>query len=185
VVVVSAIPFPDQTTTQVNVWNPIPRVGAMPWPMFHQNALRTGVAPGSPTCSTHGPCSISAVARKFFTLSPCRILDTRNANGPRGGPALSSGALRDFSVFGICGIPTTARALSTTVTVVAPTGSGFVRFSPGCEAPVPAVVNFSTNQVRGNNSVLSISAAGVLTGNAFVGGNGTVHVIVDVNGFYQ
>jgi hypothetical protein len=169
----------------VNVWNPINRVGAMPWPMFHQNPLRTGVAPGTASCSTHGPCTISAAARNFFTLSPCRILDTRNANGPLGGPALSSGPLRDFSVFGVCGIPITARALSTNVTVVAPTSSGFVRFSPGCEAPVAAVVNFSANQVRGNNAVLSISDTGILTGNAFVGGNGTVHVIVDVNGYYQ
>lgn len=185
VIVVSATPFPDQTSTQVNVWNPIPRVGAMPWPMFHQNALRTGVVPGTASCSTHGPCTISGVARNFFTLSPCRIIDTRNANGPLGGPALSSGPLRDHSVFGVCGIPNTARALSTNVTVVSPTSSGFVRFSPGCEAPVASVVNFSTNQIRGNNAILSISDTGVLTSNAFVGGNGTVHVIVDVNGYYQ
>jgi hypothetical protein len=185
VIVVSATPFPDQHTTQVNVWNPIARVGAMPWPMFHHNPLRTGVVPGTATCSIHGPCTISSVARNFFTLSPCRIFDTRNPNGPFGGPALSSGPLRDFSVFGVCGIPASARALSTNVTVVAPTGSGFVRFSPGCQAPVAAAVNFSPNQVRGNNAVLSISDTGVLTANAFVGGNGTVHVIVDVNGYYQ
>jgi len=169
----------------VNVWNPIPRVGAMPWPMFHQNQLRTGVVPGTAACSTHGPCVISSVARNFFTLSPCRIIDTRNANGPLGGPALSSGTLRDFSVFGVCGIPATARALSTNVTVVAPTNLGFVRFSPGCEAPVTSVVNYSANQTRGNNALLSISDTGVLTSNAFVSGNGTVHVIVDVNGYYQ
>ncbi len=185
VVVVSATPFSTQSDTQVNVWNPINRIGAMPWPMFHQNPLRTGVVPGTGPCAVHGVCNISNVARQFFTLSPCRILDTRNANGPYGGPALTSGALRDFSVFGVCGIPTSARALSTNVTVVAPTSSGFLRFSPGCELPVPGAVNFSPNQVRGNNAVLSISDTGVLTGNAVVGGNGTVHVVVDVNGYYQ
>ncbi len=178
-------PDPGVRVTEVNVWNPIARVGAMPWPMFHQNPLRTGVAPGTASCSTHGPCAISGVARNFFTLSPCRIVDTRNANGPFGGPALSSGPLRDFSVFGVCGIPATARALSTNVTVVAPTSSGFLRFSPGCEAPSASVVNFSTNQVRGNNAVVSISDTGVLTANALVSGNGTVHVIVDVNGYYE
>lgn len=190
VIVISATPAatqqdPGVRDTQVNVWNPILRVGAMPWPMFHQNPQRTGVVPGTAACSTHGPCAISTVARNFFTLSPCRIIDTRNANGPLGGPALSSGPLRDFSVFGVCGIPVTARALSTNVTVVAPTNLGFVRFSPGCEAPVTSVVNFSANQTRGNNALLSISDAGVLTSNAFVSGNGTVHVIVDVNGYYQ
>ncbi|HXU30332.1 MAG TPA: VCBS repeat-containing protein [Thermoanaerobaculia bacterium] len=187
VIVVSATPFgaPAQTTTQVFVWNPIARVGAMPWPMFHQNPQRTGVVPGTAACSNQSPCAISNVARNFFTLSPCRVIDTRNANGPLGGPVLSSGALRDFSVFGVCGIPVTARALSTNVTVVAPSNLGFVRFSPGCEMPVASVVNFSPNQTRGNNSVLSISPTGVLTGNAIVSGNGTVHVIVDVNGYYQ
>ena len=185
VIVVSATPFPDQTSTQVNVWNPIARIGAMPWPMFHQNPARTGVVPGTASCSTHGPCTISGVARDFFTLSPCRIVDTRNANGPLGGPALSSGPLRDFSVFGVCGIPNTARALSANVTVVGPTSGGFIRFSPGCEAPVASVVNFSTNQIRGNNAILSISDTGILTSNAFVGGNGNVHVIVDVNGYYE
>ncbi len=185
VIVVSATPFPDQTSTQVNVWNPIPRVGAMPWPMFHQNPQRTGIVPGTAACAIHGPCTISGVARQFFTLAPCRILDTRNANGPLGGPALSSGPLRDFSVFGVCGIPSSARALSTNVTVVGPTNIGFIRFSPGCEAPGATTVNFSANQVRGNNAILSISDTGVLTANAFVSGNGTVQIIVDVNGYYQ
>ena len=185
VIAVSAKPFPSFTDTEIHVWNPIPRAGTPPWGMFHQNPARTGVAPGTSSCNAHGACASDSAARKLFTVAPCRLVDTRDPNGPFGGPALASGALRDFSVFGRCGIPNTARALSANVTVVAPTAAGFVRFSPGCQPSAVSTVNFSTNQIRGNNAILAIDAQGLLTANAFVSGNGSVQVIVDINGYYQ
>src|SRR5260370_23571828 len=39
----------------------------------------------------------------FYTLAPCRVIDTRNPAGPYGGPALLSEATRVFSMAGQCG----------------------------------------------------------------------------------
>src|SRR5262249_33237582 len=36
----------------------------------------------------------------YFTLAPCRVVDTRNATGVFGGPALVAGADRTFPLFG-------------------------------------------------------------------------------------
>jgi hypothetical protein len=53
-------------------------------------------------------------ALAFYPLTPCRVLDTRNANGPLGGPSLTGGSTRAFPVLSAsaCSIPSTARAYS-------------------------------------------------------------------------
>ena len=56
---------------------------------------------------------------QFYPLTPCRVLDTRNANGDLGGPYLVSGQERDFPVLeSTCNIPSTAQAYSMNFTVV-------------------------------------------------------------------
>jgi hypothetical protein len=52
--------------------------------------------------------------REFINLAPCRVADTRNANGPYGGPILTGGATRNFTITGQCGVPTTATAVAST-----------------------------------------------------------------------
>jgi hypothetical protein len=63
---------------------------------------------------------------QFYTVTPCRLLDTRGPTGPTGGPILSSGVTRTFPVFGSfaqpCGIPSTAKAVSVNAAVISPTG---------------------------------------------------------------
>jgi hypothetical protein len=61
---------------------------------------------------------------KFFTVTPCRVVDTRDVAGPWGGPALAGGAERIFTIIGRCAIPSGARSVSLNVTVVQPTTSG-------------------------------------------------------------
>jgi hypothetical protein len=49
----------------------------------------------------------------FYPLPPCRVADTRNANGDLGGPYLAGGVPRDFPVLeSTCGVPNTAQAYS-------------------------------------------------------------------------
>ena len=63
------------------------------------------------------PTSTSPLS--FYPLTPCRVLDTRNANGPLGGPYLKSGVERDFPVQSSdCNIPDPAAAYSMNFTVV-------------------------------------------------------------------
>ena len=53
----------------------------------------------------------------FQPLTPCRVLDTRLAAGPLGGPALQAGIARSFGLTGVCFIPAGAVAVSVNATV--------------------------------------------------------------------
>jgi hypothetical protein len=122
----------------------------------------------------------------FFTVTPCRVLDTREPNGPWGGPALFAGGDRTFVFAGRCGIPPSALAVSANVVVTQPTtGPGFLTGYPAVtELPLFSTINYGAGQTRANNAVLSLGAAGDLAihcGQA----TGTAHVIVDVNGYFQ
>ena len=121
----------------------------------------------------------------FFTVTPCRVLDTRNANGPFGGPALSAGGTRSFVLAGRCGIPATALSVSANVTITAPASGGFLVVYPG-GSPVPptSTINYSAGQTRANNAVLTLGPAGEITA-ACGQPSGTVHLILDVTGYFQ
>ena len=126
-------------------------------------------------------------ATDFYTLGPCRLLDTRNATGPLGGPALSAGAVRTFNLAGNCGVPSTATAVSVNVTVVAPAAAGYlVAWPGGGTAPVASVVNFASGQTRSNNAIIPVSqdGHGALALRASLP-SGTAQVVVDVNGYFQ
>jgi hypothetical protein len=188
VVAVSGTPFPSGANTEVRVWNPIARNTAPLWGQYRQNERRTGVGLGAGPCRVYGACPVPPAAPRFNTITPCRVVDTRGTAGVplnTGGP-LNSGGSRDFVLRGQCGVPASAKALSLNVTVVFPTNTGFVRFSPSCQLPNASTINFGPGQTRANNAVLPIGDAdGILTANAFIGGGGAVHLLIDVNGYFQ
>ncbi len=56
---------------------------------------------------------------QFIPVTPCRVVDTRNPDGPFGGPPIQGGRYRDFPLpQGSCGIPPTATAYALNATVV-------------------------------------------------------------------
>lgn len=121
----------------------------------------------------------------LFTLPPCRLFDTRR---PEDGPALGSNAPVILDLDGACGIPATARALVLNVTVVQPTGTGYLTLYPGdAEPPVTATATFAAGALRTNNAAVPLSLDGSrsLGLRAVVNGNGTVHVVLDVAGYFE
>ena len=119
----------------------------------------------------------------YHTLTPCRLFDSRQ---PQDGPAVVSGATVSLQPLGACGIPATARALSLNLTVTGATGGGHVILFPGGTAvPGTSTINFTAGATRANNAVLSLGGDGTLAVKPFVSGNGTVHVILDVAGYFQ
>lgn len=121
----------------------------------------------------------------FFTVPPCRLLDTRNAHGPLGGPALSAGLTRSFGVLGHCAIPATARAISVNMTVAQGSAAGHLTvFAGGTSQPLVSSVNYRAGQTRANNAVVQLGSVGDL---AVISGqpSGTVHFILDVNGYFE
>jgi hypothetical protein len=120
----------------------------------------------------------------FYTLAPCRVLDTRGLGAPLSGTAVPASSRLTYTLTDICGIPAGARAISANVTVVAPAARGFVRFLPGDTAPTPAsTISFSPGQVRANNAILSLSEAGTLSAENVSAA--PVDIVVDVNGYFR
>ena len=86
---------------------------------------------------------------------------------------------------GACPIPATAKALSFNVTAVAATAGGFISVYPvGPPRPGASTLNFAAGQTRANNGIVSLGAAGDL---AFYSGqgSGSVHLVLDVNGYFE
>ncbi len=124
----------------------------------------------------------AAPASDFYTVTPCRALDTRS------GSPLSSGVAGFATLHGVCGVPDTAVAVAVNVTVIGATGSGNLRLYPGDIAPPTASsLNFQAGVTRANNAMLPLSddGSGTLGFLATVTGGGTVHVVVDVVGYFQ
>jgi hypothetical protein len=131
------------------------------------------------------PTAPPAVGATFFSLDPCRLIDTRGEAGPRGGPALAAGFTRALPAAGECGIPFPARAISVNVTVTAPATTGFVTLFPsGSARPSSATIHYARGQARANGTVLLLGPTGAVS--AFCGQpSGAVQLIVDVNGYFE
>jgi hypothetical protein len=131
-------------------------------------------------------CDVGALeleATGFHTVTPCRVLDTRNAGQA---PALSHGTVRSFAVAGACGVAADATAVAVNVTVTAPSGGGHVTLYPGGDpTPATSTLNFAAAQTRANNAVVPLGAGGDLDALAILGGGGTAHLIVDVVGYFR
>src|SRR5262249_54380811 len=121
----------------------------------------------------------------FYTLTPCRVLDTRNPTGPLGGPALAANADRTFTVTGQCGIPATAKAISANLTITQPTALGDLRvYAAGGTMPTSSAINYRVGQTRANNAILAVGMGGAVAIHCDQAA-GTVQVILDVNGYLQ
>ena len=82
--------------------------------------------------------------------------------------------------------PSTAKALSINLTVTQPSAAGHVRLFPAGQAvPTASTINYAAGQTRANNAIISLNASGETA--AFVGqpAGTTVHLIIDVNGYFE
>jgi hypothetical protein len=129
----------------------------------------------------------------FYSVTPCRLADTRDPVGPTGGPALSSGSVRSFPIYGsfarACGIPATAKAVAINGTIVGPAGDGFLIMFP-YNTPVPgtSTINFVAGEpalANGQLVGLTSDPAVQLSVYGFIGGAGTVHLVLDITGYFQ
>src|SRR5260370_30899903 len=92
------------------------------------------------------------LGNNFFTVSPCRVADTRNPIGPYGGPALAANADRTFVIATQCGIPLTARAVSFNLTITQPTALGDLRVFPArAGLPLVSALNWRPRHTPPNN----------------------------------
>jgi hypothetical protein len=134
--------------------------------------------------TTCQPITSGTGGQDYFTLTPCRLIDTRLAAGPLGGPALPAGSERTFTAVGSCGIPAGAKALSINLTVVTPTVAGFLQALPAAAAASPtSSISFKAGVTRANNAVLSLDGTGALVVRS--GATAPIDFLIDVTGYFQ
>jgi hypothetical protein len=129
--------------------------------------------------------TITPAGTSFYTVSPCRLADTRNPVGPSGGPALSASTIRTFPVANLCEIPLTAKAVAINLAVFQPSNNGDLRVYPaGGAAPLASTINFRPGIVRANNAVIKLGAGGQLSVQCDMP-SGSTHFFFDVYGYFQ
>jgi hypothetical protein len=132
---------------------------------------------GSPACPTGaGFC--------FFTVNPCRVLDTRTGSGT----PLASGTQTTVQMGSKCGVPIGAKSVAINITAVQPTSSGFLSVFPDAGAvPATSTLNFVAGGVRANNAVAGLASGGQGTLQVLptMVEPGNLHVVIDVVGYFQ
>ena len=126
----------------------------------------------------------SGRALGFYTLSQCRLLDTRTD----GAPALTGGQPREIAAVGRCGIPAAAVSFAGNLTVVpraSTRSNGFLKLYPA-DVPPPTAVAGVVNpaKVRAQLTFGKLSASGAFRLLAELPHDQSVDAIVDVAGYF-
>jgi len=143
---------------------------------------------GTAVAQTNGPY-------QYFAVTPCRVADTRSAAFNSGAfldgtPSLGT-TTRAFFIKGMCGVPTTAKAVSLNATVVNPPVQGWLALWPSSSAYSGiSTLNFTAGAgATANGAVVPLSTCAAPCGdmNALspVGGTNTLDVIFDITGYFQ
>jgi len=121
-------------------------------------------------------------ALAFFPVTPCRLVDTRQATGALGGPSLVGGAARQFPILsGPCNLPATALAYSMNFTSVPNGPLNFLTTWPTGQAqPLVSTLNAGTGAVTANSAIVPAGTNGDIS--VFVTNNSDL--VIDVNGYF-
>ncbi len=119
-----------------------------------------------------------AGALSFYPVTPCRVADTRGANGP----IVESGTTRSFAIPASgCNIPNTAAAYAMNVTVVPDGPLWYLTAWPtGAAQPNVSTLNSWDGSVVANAAIVPAGADGAIS--VYV--SGRTHVILDINGYF-
>jgi hypothetical protein len=124
-------------------------------------------------------------ALNFYTVTPCRVADTRASQGKTGAfgpPALAAYSSRSFPILaGSCGIPDTAQAYSLNLAVTPPGPVSFLSAWPSGQ-PYPGVATLNSP----DGSMVSRAAfvpAGT-NGSVTVVSSDPTDLIIDINGYF-
>ena len=173
-------PTPTPTNTPTNT--PTTTATNTPTRTLTNTPINTPTPTLTPTATPTNP----PLSGSFFSVAPCRIIDTRNPIAPLGGPSLTGGSTRTFVLVNTCNVPATATAVAVNITETQAQGSGHLRVYPaGSPLPNVSTINFSAGQTRANNAILLLGSNGGVSVYAGISAGLTVDFILDVNGYLQ
>ncbi len=125
-----------------------------------------------------------APATTFTSMTPVRVLDTRDGTGMADArPArLAAGTVIELAVAGRHGVPVDARAVLLNVTITEAAGRGFATAWP-CGRPRPwaSFLNYARGVDRANLTPVRVGEGGKVC--IFV--HASTEVVADLNGYYQ
>lgn len=127
----------------------------------------------------------SSDALQLVTVTPCRVVDTRNPNGMFGGPPIQGGTSRSFPIpqQTACGIPASAGAYSFNVTLV-PIQNGPVGYltvwPTGLDQPLISTMNSLDGRIKANAAIVPGGYQGAVS----VYAANTTNVIIDIDGYF-
>ncbi len=134
------------------------------------------------------PTSGSTLA--FYSLTPCRVADTRKSNFPQGlgSPHLSGNVARDFPVLNAstCKIPSSAQAYSLNFTAVPYPAMGnplgYLELWPTGQQPQNPVstLNNLTGTIVANAAIVPAGTSGEITAYA----SNDTDLVIDINGYF-
>src|SRR5580692_6318992 len=124
----------------------------------------------------------TASTLQFYPLTPCRVLDTRNATGTFGGPSITGGTSRSFPIpSSSCGVPATAAAYAFNVTVVPQGALAYLTAWPtGQPQPVVSTLNSFDGTILANAAIVPAGT----NGSASFYASNTTDLVVDINGYF-
>ena len=100
----------------------------------------------------YAPASSAPGGLSLFTLTPCRVLDTRSTTGQ------FSGALTVNALANSCGLPSLAQAIVANATVVPPGPMGYLTLWPnGQPQPLASTLNAYDGEITSNLAVVPTS----------------------------
>jgi hypothetical protein len=123
---------------------------------------------------------------QFYPLTPCRLVDTRRADGELGGPRLQAQTPRDFRLLQSSCIPAGLNPLaySLNFTVVSnPSGQplGYLTVWPTGESqPVVSTLNNPTATVVANAAIVPAGTGGAIDVYAY----NTTDLLIDIDGYF-
>lgn len=132
---------------------------------------------------------------QFHAITPCRVFDTRQVSSQTTGAPLPNPGPHRFRIQGNCGVPNGADAVTLNVTVTQPTAGGDLRLYPDNAAAGPSdpsTLNYNASEpALANGAILPlkvpVSGASDKDMKIVIGmvASGSVHVIVDVTGYFD
>jgi DNA-binding beta-propeller fold protein YncE len=120
---------------------------------------------------------------QLVDVTPCRLVDTRQATGEFGGPAIQGGTSRSFPIpqNTNCNIPSSAAAYSLNVTVVPITTLGYLTIWPTPEIqPVVSTLNSPDGRIKANAAIVPAGVSGAVS--VYV--TDTTNVIIDIDAYF-
>ncbi len=124
----------------------------------------------------------TSLAARYLSLTPSRVLDTRNGTGGISGP-VGPGASVDVQMTGRGGIPARGvSAVAVNVTATRPTGAGWLTVWPtGDPRPLASNLNFTSGETVPNLVVVKVGTGGKVS---LFNSAGASHVVFDVAGWF-